>query len=255
MSVFGERFVLAILVAFFIAVTIYNPMQLDTTQRVSGALAVVFTALFIGHTVYKVAHPPPPVAPVAPIAEERYAVNWDMGIISGDHRSTAAGVYLQSGIGKDAALYPANVAVFLTITNRRNRVVMIKNLSVEMQTFKGEFIELDDLSGSGMIAYGGVAPNNLSLIRDTDRFLENVIKGRQINPYEPIRGWLFLQYPKDIGPRFQAVIRLTISDYSGDPSFTTEPLKAKEEKTSQPAGMLLDAPIDLSHLPIRFIHS
>src|SRR5580693_314239 len=95
MPLFGERFLLAVLAACFIAVTIYNPMQLSTTQRVSAAAVFFFAALFIGDTVYKSTHPPPP----APVVEQRYAVNWDVGIIKGDHRTSDAGTYLLSGDG------------------------------------------------------------------------------------------------------------------------------------------------------------
>jgi hypothetical protein len=58
--VFLERFVLPLFAAAVFATAYTNPMGFDTTQRVTGSLALVLAAYFVAHTAYKEAHPPIP---------------------------------------------------------------------------------------------------------------------------------------------------------------------------------------------------
>jgi hypothetical protein len=51
--VFLEKFVLPLFAATVVLLAWTNPMGFDTTQRVTGALALIFAAYFVGHTVYK----------------------------------------------------------------------------------------------------------------------------------------------------------------------------------------------------------
>jgi hypothetical protein len=51
--VFLEKFVLPLFATTVVLLAWTNPMGFDTTQRVTGALALIFAAYFVGHTVYK----------------------------------------------------------------------------------------------------------------------------------------------------------------------------------------------------------
>lgn len=53
MPVFLERYVLAVAAALTVLVVVTNPMGFDWKQRISGGLALVLVAYFVGHTVYK----------------------------------------------------------------------------------------------------------------------------------------------------------------------------------------------------------
>ena len=57
MTLFLERFLLPLFVAGVIVVAITNPMGLDKTQRIVGAIILVLAAYFVAHTVYKTNHP------------------------------------------------------------------------------------------------------------------------------------------------------------------------------------------------------
>lgn len=59
MPVFIERFLLPLLVSIVVLFTISNVFKLDWHQRVSFALAVLFLAYFISHTVHKKAKADP----------------------------------------------------------------------------------------------------------------------------------------------------------------------------------------------------
>ena len=50
--VFLERYVLAVLGALTILISVTNPMNFDPTQRITGCLAILFVAYFIGHTIH-----------------------------------------------------------------------------------------------------------------------------------------------------------------------------------------------------------
>lgn len=64
MPVFLERFVLAVLTAIFVGLVLMNALNFDWPQRVSGGLAVLCMAYFVGHTVHKSR-----VGPRAPAAQ------------------------------------------------------------------------------------------------------------------------------------------------------------------------------------------
>ncbi len=51
--VFLEKFVLPLFATSVVLLAWSNPMGFDTTQRVTGAVTLVFAAYFVGHTVYK----------------------------------------------------------------------------------------------------------------------------------------------------------------------------------------------------------
>ena len=59
--VFLERFVLPLFAASVGLLAWSNPMGFDTTQRVTGAITLVFAAYFVGHTVYKGIPKNPPI--------------------------------------------------------------------------------------------------------------------------------------------------------------------------------------------------
>ena len=63
---FIERFVLTIFAAVVVAL-IANRMGFDTTQRITGALTLIFAAYFLAHTLHKL---PPEVPPLPPRAQE-----------------------------------------------------------------------------------------------------------------------------------------------------------------------------------------
>lgn len=54
-SVFLERFVLPIFATVVVLIAVTNPMGFDNTQRITGALALIFAAYFAAHTVTKLA--------------------------------------------------------------------------------------------------------------------------------------------------------------------------------------------------------
>lgn len=53
MSLFLERFILALLVALAVALMFANPFKFDRTQRITLMVAVVFLAYFVAHTAQK----------------------------------------------------------------------------------------------------------------------------------------------------------------------------------------------------------
>src|SRR6266480_134956 len=51
--IFIERFVLPICAAACLLLVVTNPMDFDWKQRISGSLAIIFTAYFASHTLYR----------------------------------------------------------------------------------------------------------------------------------------------------------------------------------------------------------
>jgi hypothetical protein len=66
--IFLERFVLTVFAAAVVLVAFTNPMGFDKTQRITGAIALIFAAYFVAHTVHKFPKPSPPASapPVQP---------------------------------------------------------------------------------------------------------------------------------------------------------------------------------------------
>jgi hypothetical protein len=58
--VFLERFVLPLFVGAVILLGITNPMGFDRVQRITGAIALIFAAYFVAHTVYSSQPKPQP---------------------------------------------------------------------------------------------------------------------------------------------------------------------------------------------------
>jgi hypothetical protein len=73
--IFIERFLLPLFAAAVILLALSNPMGFDTTQRITGALALIFAAYFVAHTLHKwparVAPPPPPKVEVEALPPNR----------------------------------------------------------------------------------------------------------------------------------------------------------------------------------------
>jgi hypothetical protein len=61
--IFLERFILPAFAATVIIVALTNPMGLDKIQRTTGAIAIIFAAYFVAHTVYRATHPEKPPRP------------------------------------------------------------------------------------------------------------------------------------------------------------------------------------------------
>jgi hypothetical protein len=51
--VFLERFILPVFAAIVIILAVTNPMEFDKTQRITGAIAIIFLAYFVAHTVHR----------------------------------------------------------------------------------------------------------------------------------------------------------------------------------------------------------
>ena len=60
--VFLERYLLPVAATLTVLVVFTNPMNFDWTQRITGALALIFAAYFIAHTVHKHPAKPSPAA-------------------------------------------------------------------------------------------------------------------------------------------------------------------------------------------------
>ena len=53
MPIFIERFILPVAAALIVMLLVTNPMNFDTTQRITGGLAIVFIAWFLSHTLFQ----------------------------------------------------------------------------------------------------------------------------------------------------------------------------------------------------------
>jgi len=51
--VFLEKFVLTLFAGAVIVLALTNPMKFDTTQRITGTVALIFAAYFVAQTIYK----------------------------------------------------------------------------------------------------------------------------------------------------------------------------------------------------------
>ncbi len=63
MPVFLEKFVLPLFATTVVLLAWTNPMGFDTTQRMTGAITLIFAAYFVGHTVYKSSKVTTPITP------------------------------------------------------------------------------------------------------------------------------------------------------------------------------------------------
>jgi hypothetical protein len=66
--VFLERFILAVLVTFFMAAIVFNAMNFDHTQRFTLGIAIVMFAYFVGHTIHKSRQSPTAADATAPLS-------------------------------------------------------------------------------------------------------------------------------------------------------------------------------------------
>jgi hypothetical protein len=147
---------------------------------------------------------------------DAYLLSLDFLVLSGDHRNPNA--YWWIGFPKQgevkATVYPANIAMLLSVTNQRSTPVLIKRYQIEMRTNRDAFVPLDHLSTVGVVVYVGESRNSLSPILDPTPLLDRVIAQHQIGPGEMARGYALFQYPKDDGARFVHQFRMRIVDYS-----------------------------------------
>jgi hypothetical protein len=253
MSMFGERFLIAVFVGLFVALVI-NPMNLDLTQRITGGVALVCVALFVGHTI-QIHNKKSPSVP-SPTVEALYSVTWDLGVSSSKiNRTTGSSFWIRQDhvANTEDALLPANLSAYLTIVSHRNVPVLIKEYSVEVRAQDGSFVRFNELPIlPGRTAYAGVESNKLGKIEDNSLFLNKAVDGHTLEPLGSVRGLALFQVPAEDNRTFEPVIKLTILDYRGS-TFTTEPLESHERGTAQSITIAVGDHFDLSRLPLRFV--
>jgi len=74
---FLEKFVLPLFTATVILLVWTNPMGFDTTQRITGAAAIIFAAFFVAHTLHK--KPDSKSAPMPVVPSEPADIKKQMG--------------------------------------------------------------------------------------------------------------------------------------------------------------------------------
>lgn len=183
-------------------------------------------------------------------------VTWDLAQVASDHRTVHGGVWVREGPGGDNdLLFPVNFALFVTIMSRHDFPVLIKNLKIALHTDQDTFVQLDEVGifdGTDQV-YGGYSPDRLSLLTDPAVLLRTAIVGKQIPAHSTISGWLFFQFPKDTGARFDWQMKVTISDYGGF-DFTSPVLRPLTGRTAQPFVFgPLTSPTNLSNLKVAFV--
>jgi hypothetical protein len=191
-----------------------------TILFVFGTVGFLSAVFYLGSIVYSTIYPAesPKLEPPAPglVKQDAYSVAWDSAVIDGDHRTPIATTWLrQSGKNGQTILIPAHLTMHLTIVNQQSVPVLIKQYSIKMKTDHERFSPLIKLRVQGIPLYMGYDLHKLSEVTDTTTFLDNILAGKTLKAHATVRGWTFLEYPKDDGERFLSEIEVSVSDYSG----------------------------------------
>ncbi len=119
-------------------------------------------------------------------------------------------------------LCPAEVGLFLSITNLQQRAAMISELTVEVRD-GNKWVPLPHVhfepNNQLYVERFSVFPPNMAGHVKTD-VLEHLIVNKTIQPYAPSRGWMFFDNPLQ---HEVTVLRVTVIDTLGS-AYTSDPL-------------------------------
>jgi len=196
---FVERFILVVLAALFIAVAITNPMRLDTTQRVTAAVAIVFAAYFIAHTLYNQIQPKVDKyvdADILQIMPITLPNRW--WVVDTQQRMAS----------------PVDFFLLIRLTSLDDAPLVVDDFKMEVLGNGDKWIKINVLTnGPVWKAYGGQSLNSVFRITtDPADIWQSLTK--TFSPKEPRLGIALCQFttpnpdiPPDPNPRFRIVIR------------------------------------------------
>jgi hypothetical protein len=149
--------------------------------------------------------------------KENFFVKTD-AVVSSKTRALGSVISVVYSGSKGVTISPANVALFLSITNLRETPVMLADYTVEVLTDDEQWaplIRIPAIPAFGSQAYMGRDLAKLNPIPDNSIFLESQLAGKAIQPHNPARGWALFEYPHNYGPGFMQEFKVTIKDYDG----------------------------------------
>ncbi len=117
MSVFLERFVLAVLATLMTGVVVFNTLKLDWQQRTALGVCLLAMAYFVGHTVHKIKsdipHQTAPADPTTPVVQAP--------VQNGPAQSSGPNSPAVTGNGNSFTYYASPSTTSKPITPRKGR--------------------------------------------------------------------------------------------------------------------------------------
>jgi hypothetical protein len=203
MPVFLERFVLSALAAAAILLIITNPMGLDTTQRVTGGLAIVFAAYFFAHTTWKHSHPDPDPDFVS------IKVLATIACTAADE-TTFWGSY-SDGEGEEVA--PINCLMLMEVI-AKDKPVTMESFFVEVPTSEGWKV-MPRIPLEAITLYTGT--RNRAFLTELDHPDIGTFLHQDLQPHRTVLGYgaFELKDPTVVQANADAIVRVVVTNSEG----------------------------------------
>jgi hypothetical protein len=146
------------------------------------------------------------------------------GVFYSPDREHAAGFWLSYPGLHSETVSPANAALYLRIVNLQNVPAMIAAYSIESKNANGEWVKLTRIPTVGTVPYAAVNLKDAVQLREDTHFLDRLVREHNLQPREPLEGWVFFEYPKlQSLYRFVPKYRVTITAVTGE-TYVAEPV-------------------------------
>jgi len=201
--IFLERFILPLFAASVVILAITNPMKFDAAQRVTGTLALIFAAYFIGHTVYESNRSTPAPAP------DFATVNL-LTVVTSIPQGNVFWGLSRSVSGQ--AVWPIDCLLWLEIA-AKGTPITLNYMSLEIKTENG-WMPLRRLPGGEMVLYMGSLNQATPFALDVPEIFS--FFNHSIDQWRTVIGFSIYQYTSLSVPLATTrKLRVTLTDASG----------------------------------------
>lgn len=173
--VFLERFILPAFAATVVLLAVANPMKFDTTQRVTGVIALIFAAYFVAHTVYKA-----PQNAQSPLSADVRGAIWSTNMFWVLFNTDQV-----SGV---------DVVLRIILVNSQGTPAALNSMLVEIKTPDSKWMRLKRIPRDSTSSYFGPANNAAPAIISPDDIFQVLATKGEIGPGETVRGVCLFEY-------------------------------------------------------------
>ena len=184
----------------------------------------------------------------------RFAASSDVTFIRNNRDINGAGFWMLHQVKRMEIASPISIAIYLRYTNLMPVASMIDGYSVEVNNGNKEWVKLNRIPGTDGTVYWVYDVKQALRVNMEDGAFDRLLQNRNIQPNETVRGWVFLELPKDV-PDDKAW-RFTMRDATGNESTEIISLTAsgnsQTESIQEQGFSVMPPPRDFTNIPKRF---
>lgn len=186
----------------------------------------------------------------------RFAITSEFGFVRQTRDINGAGFWMVHAPQGVQTASPISIALYVRYTNLQSVASMIDSYAVEVRDRNNVWIKLSRVSGKDGIVYSATDLSKALRVNMGEGAFDRLLENRNIQPNETVRGWIFLELPKDIIVDNRDKWRFTMRDALGVE--TTEPMdqltlqEGQDRSVQEQRFATILPPVDISGLPRRF---